>query len=336
MCGNIKGLHDPYRNPTTQEGFARQWGQKPHMVTSFADGTKISFEQAIVANATGMRVAQRGMWGPTVPSGTPLDEAIKSYPPGRTPRRGHDGFVDYLVGAVPGPGVFVIGTARPSPSAALPQPLQAGAGTALLFYTPYHLCHFEVPTSVARAVLFRDAVIAAAGTRWWRWSRPRSVDLAAGTVWTVSAATRPTACGDRWHGTVGGPDPADGRRGGLPALQGGRDGRARSPYEGVTPPPPVVAARARPSTSGATARVTAPRRAQRTHGSGNPSRHGGRTAPATRPARRTTGRACRRPVWCGQPQPGRAPAAPGARDGCNTTLSRRSGTDEDRRVLSQG
>jgi predicted homoserine dehydrogenase-like protein len=33
------------------------------MVTSFADGTKISFEQAIVANATGMCVAERGMAG---------------------------------------------------------------------------------------------------------------------------------------------------------------------------------------------------------------------------------------------------------------------------------
>ena len=58
LCGNIKGLHDPYRNPTTQEGFARQWGQNPSMVTSFADGTKISFENAIVANGTGMRVGQ--------------------------------------------------------------------------------------------------------------------------------------------------------------------------------------------------------------------------------------------------------------------------------------
>ena len=26
LCGNIKGLHDPYRNPTTQEGFAQQMG----------------------------------------------------------------------------------------------------------------------------------------------------------------------------------------------------------------------------------------------------------------------------------------------------------------------
>ena len=31
------------------------------MVTSFADGTKISFEQAAVANATGFKVRSRGM-----------------------------------------------------------------------------------------------------------------------------------------------------------------------------------------------------------------------------------------------------------------------------------
>ena len=74
LCGNIKGLHDPYRNPTTQEGFAKQWGQNPAMVTSFADGTKISFEQAIVANATGMTVAKRGMHGPRWRA-TPITEA---------------------------------------------------------------------------------------------------------------------------------------------------------------------------------------------------------------------------------------------------------------------
>ena len=108
LCGNIKGLHDPYRNPTTQEGFAKKWGQKPHMVTSFADGTKISFEQAIVANATGMKVARRGMLGPTVPTpGMSLQDGIKLYPPEllKAP-----GIVDYIVGAEPGPGVYVIGT----------------------------------------------------------------------------------------------------------------------------------------------------------------------------------------------------------------------------------
>ena len=46
--GNVKGLQDPYRNPTTQQGFAERWGQNATMVTSFADGSKISFEQSIV------------------------------------------------------------------------------------------------------------------------------------------------------------------------------------------------------------------------------------------------------------------------------------------------
>ena len=31
------------------------------MVTSFADGSKISFEQTIVANATGFKVSSRGL-----------------------------------------------------------------------------------------------------------------------------------------------------------------------------------------------------------------------------------------------------------------------------------
>src|SRR5258707_7126518 len=61
VVGNIKGLQDPYRNPTTQKGFAEKWGQNPAMVTSFADGSKISFEQTIVANATGFKVRSRGM-----------------------------------------------------------------------------------------------------------------------------------------------------------------------------------------------------------------------------------------------------------------------------------
>src|SRR5581483_11778790 len=58
---NVKGLQDPYRNPTTQRGWAERWNQNAAMVTSFADGSKISFEQAIVANATGFKVRTRGM-----------------------------------------------------------------------------------------------------------------------------------------------------------------------------------------------------------------------------------------------------------------------------------
>jgi predicted homoserine dehydrogenase-like protein len=61
VIGNVKGLQDPYRNPDTQKGFAEKWGQNPAMVTSFADGSKISFEQTIAANATGFKVQAQGM-----------------------------------------------------------------------------------------------------------------------------------------------------------------------------------------------------------------------------------------------------------------------------------
>jgi predicted homoserine dehydrogenase-like protein len=61
LLGNVKGLQDRYRNPTTQKGFAERWGQNPAMATSFADGSKISFEQSAVANATGFKVRSRGM-----------------------------------------------------------------------------------------------------------------------------------------------------------------------------------------------------------------------------------------------------------------------------------
>ncbi len=80
LCGNIKGLQDPYRNPTTQQAFATQWGQKPDMVASFADGSKMSYEQAIIANATAMRVAKRGMHGPTVPPNTTIKEVVNLFP----------------------------------------------------------------------------------------------------------------------------------------------------------------------------------------------------------------------------------------------------------------
>jgi len=161
LCGSIKGLHDPYRNPTTQVEFARRWQQKPHMVASFADGTKISFEQALVANATGMGVARRGMTGPTVEEGTSIEKAAELLP---TKEFMHGaGIIDYVVGASPAPGVFVLGVMEHPAQRHYLALYKLGDGPLYCFYTPYHLCHFEVPNSIARAVLFHDAAIAPLG-----------------------------------------------------------------------------------------------------------------------------------------------------------------------------
>lgn len=180
LCGNIKGLHDPYRNPTTQAGFAKQWGQNPSMVTSFADGTKISFENAIVANGTGMRVAKRGMHGPTVPAGTPIQQAVELYP--LADLLEGPGIVDYVVGAMPGPGVYVLGTHDHPQQRHYLDLYKLGKGPLYCFYTPYHLCHFEVPNTVARAVLFGDAALAAAGAPCVEVVATAKTDLEAGAV----------------------------------------------------------------------------------------------------------------------------------------------------------
>lgn len=153
LLGNIKGLQDPYRTPDTQRGFAEKWGQRPEMVTSFADGSKISFEQALVANATGMTVARRGMLAFSHEGH--VDELTTRYDLDMLRRLG--GIVDYVVGAKPAPGVFCL--------AEHPDPRQRhylnlyklGEGPLYSFYTPYHLCHFETPTTIARAVLFNDS-----------------------------------------------------------------------------------------------------------------------------------------------------------------------------------
>lgn len=159
VCGNIKGLQDPYRNPTTQQGFAAKWGQNPYMVTSFADGSKISFEQACVANATGMSIEQRGMRGGDFDGH--VDELCHCGRYDVDRLRALGGVVDYVVKTRPAPGVFVLGTHDDPKQQHMLNLYKLGAGPLYSFYTPYHLCHFEVPLSAARVALFRDTVLGA-------------------------------------------------------------------------------------------------------------------------------------------------------------------------------
>lgn len=178
VCGNIKGLQDAYRNPTTQEGFAKRWGQDPAMVTSFADGTKVSFEQALVANATGMSIHKRGMLG--MDHIGHLDELTKVYDVQELERLG--GAVDYVVGAKPAPGVFVMATQDDPKQQHYLNYYKLGEGPLYSFYTPYHLCHLEVPTTCARAVLFGDAAIKPLGPPMVDVVATAKIDLKAGQV----------------------------------------------------------------------------------------------------------------------------------------------------------
>src|SRR6185437_15581390 len=155
LLGNVKGLQDRYRNPTTQKGFAERWGQNPSMVTSFADGSKISFEQSAVGNATGFKVLTRGMsrgveyTGDVMKIGERYDvEELRQL----------GGAMDYVVGT-PLTKVFCLAE-HPDPKQQHYLNLyKMGPGPLYSFFLPYHLVHFEVPNAIARAVLFRDPVI---------------------------------------------------------------------------------------------------------------------------------------------------------------------------------
>lgn len=156
VAGNLKGLYDPYRTPETQKGFAERHGQKATTMTSFADGTKLSMELTVLANATGFGVAKRGMYGPSLghvndSSAFFADKLLEG------------GMVDFLVGAAPSNGAFVIGYSEDPVKAAYLKYLKMGDGPLYTFYTPFHLPQLEIPLTVARAVLFRDATVAPVG-----------------------------------------------------------------------------------------------------------------------------------------------------------------------------
>jgi len=153
LAGNIKGLQDHYRTPETQKEFAEKNDLTPKMATSFADGTKISMENAVVANATGFKVGKRGMYGPRCAH---VSEAVSLFPMDQLL---NGGLVDYILGAEPGPGVFVLGhNDHPVVQINL-RTLKMGDGPLYAFYVPYHLPHLEPPITVARAVLFKDAAV---------------------------------------------------------------------------------------------------------------------------------------------------------------------------------
>ena len=155
--GNLKGLLDPYRTPETQRAFAERVKQTPEMITSFADGTKLSMECTILANATGLRVGKRGMYGPKCAH---VREAVGLFPMDKLM---NGGIVDFLLGAEPHTGAFVIGYNDHPIKKEYMNFFKMGDGPLYVFYTPYHLPQVQSLTTIARAALFHDPTAAPLG-----------------------------------------------------------------------------------------------------------------------------------------------------------------------------
>lgn len=153
-AGNLKGMVDHYRNPDTQRGFAQKYDQDPKKVTSFADASKLSMETTVLANATGFRAGRRGMYGPPcehvreMANLLPADQMLST------------GLVDYALGAAPHTGAFVIVYEENKLKQMQMGYVKMGDGPFYVFYTPFHLPHIQIASTIGRAVLHGDATVA--------------------------------------------------------------------------------------------------------------------------------------------------------------------------------
>jgi predicted homoserine dehydrogenase-like protein len=182
LMGQIKGFLNRYRNPETQREFAEKHQQKAAMVASFADGSKLAIESAIMGNATGLVPGVRGMRGETCAH---VKDLLKHYKPEDFAR---GGMIDFVLGAEPHTGAFVMTYNDHPIKRKYMSYFKFGEGPLYMFYTPYHLPHMQLPHSVARAALFKDATLA---------------PLGAPVCDTVSVAKRDLKAGERLDGMGG-------------------------------------------------------------------------------------------------------------------------------------
>lgn len=155
MAGNVKNFQDRYTNPQKISFEADMRNLDHTMCSYFADGTKVSVEMAVLANAINGKTLIPGMHGKRTSS---IYDIFKLYNfekiwDGKNP------IVDYLLGAEPRGGVFVIGhTSDKFQQSTLGWfPPDIGAGPFYIFYRPYYLGHIEAMQCVAEAYLENTA-----------------------------------------------------------------------------------------------------------------------------------------------------------------------------------
>ena len=136
----------------------------------------------MLANATGFGVGRRGMYGPACGYVRELAKLL----PAEAMLAG--GIVDYSVGAAPHTGGFVVvHEENPYKKTQLAY-YKLGDGPFYVFYTPFHLPHIQLPSTIARAVIH--------ATR-------RSRRMAGPSCEVVTVAKRDLKAGERLDGVGG-------------------------------------------------------------------------------------------------------------------------------------
>ncbi|MBV9547206.1 MAG: NAD(P)-dependent oxidoreductase [Chloroflexi bacterium] len=155
VAGNCKGVLKRYATPESQAGFAARFGLKPWIATAAADGTKLNFELTVVANASGLTPAVRGMRGPS----TDAEHLVEDYHRLQLLDGGH--YVDYAHGL--GSGVFAIVRSDHPEVQSDFRYLKLGEGPYYAFVRPLVMCHYHAPRSISRAAWLGEPTVAPLG-----------------------------------------------------------------------------------------------------------------------------------------------------------------------------
>jgi predicted homoserine dehydrogenase-like protein len=146
VYGNMKGFleHNPSLESMTH--WAKIQGISLHQVTAFTDGTKVQFEQALIANGLGATILKPGLLGY---EGANRQEAAKEL--SRRAIQTGEAISDYLLDRHLPPGVFITALHDETESAAL-RYMKMGEGPFYMLERPYHLCGLEISKTLRQAL----------------------------------------------------------------------------------------------------------------------------------------------------------------------------------------
>lgn len=153
MAGNMKRYLNRHATNEEMKPWADDKGLSPRQTVSFTDGTKQSIEMTLVANYFGMNITQFGMRGPEVED---VMDVLKLFKWDKLPE---EGIVDYVIGRKLFPGIFVVAEHTDSNQQKYLRYLGLGDGPRYVLFEPYHLCHLEVASTIAKVVLFNQETI---------------------------------------------------------------------------------------------------------------------------------------------------------------------------------
>ncbi len=156
QAGNIKGFLNREATIASLAQEAAIRNLDPSQCCAYTDGTKLNIEMAILSNAYGFLPMNEGMTGPRTQV---VGEALSSFDFNAYPK---EGVIDYILGAEPGGGVYVI--AKCDHPLQVPylnyyKLLKSEQGFFYLFYRPYHLCHLETPKAIFNAAEHHEAIL---------------------------------------------------------------------------------------------------------------------------------------------------------------------------------